>query len=205
MPFDELDYEYAASVATDGSAASIATQQFHAVMGAAQVFLATAIADNHSQMRAISDMAGQTEAGADPKMLVQQLVNELAKAASRATRLEAGFAEQTRELEAIQESLTKSEERAKTDTLTGLPNRRRLEEFFRAAQIAAMEQGEPLSVLLLDIDRFKKFNDSFGHGVGDQVLRHLIERCDRALYLAKSSGRNRVVLESELDRELAAS
>lgn len=233
MPFDELDYDYAASVAqkalqcmadhrvsatpdnfkvwfiysmgvssdlqraidvlidnkrkfdsvinrdlfstyissTDGSAASIATQQLRAVMGAAQVFLATAIADNHSQMRAISDVAGQTEAGVDPKMLVQQLVNELAKAASRATRLEAGFAEKTRELEAIQESLTKSEERAKTDTLTGLPNRRRLEEFFRAEQIAAMEQGEPLSVLLLDIDRFKKFNDSFGHGVGDQVLR----------------------------------
>src|SRR6202022_2933647 len=75
------------------------------------------------------------------------------------------------ELDTIRDSLNKSEERAKTDALTGLPNRHALDEFFRKAQIAAMEQGEPLGVLLIDIDHFKTFNDNFGHGVGDQVLR----------------------------------
>src|SRR3981081_271174 len=98
-------------------------------------------------------------------------MNELAKAATRATKLERSFVEKTRELDAIRDSLNKSEERARTDTLTGLPNRRALDEFFRKAQIAAMENGEPLSVLLIDIDHFKKFNDDFGHGVGDQVLQ----------------------------------
>jgi len=211
-------------------------------------------------------------------------MSELAKAATRATKLEAGFMEKSRELDTIRDSLIKSEERAKTDTLTGLPNRRALEEFFRTAQIAAMEQGDDVSALLIDIDHFKRFNDEFGHGVGDQVLRlmakvlreqvreidlparyggeelivvlpsadlatctaiaerirrsiaeckmtrrstgealpgitvsigvaqfqggesmaDLIDRCDQALYLAKKTGRNRVVTETELVAEKVA-
>ncbi|MGY3077762.1 diguanylate cyclase [Bradyrhizobium sp. LM6.10] len=140
------------------------------MMGAAKDFLATAIADNHSQMQAINEVADQGNAGVDPKALVAQLMNELGRAATRATRLEAGFAEKTRELDVIRDSLSKSEERARTDTLTGLANRRALDEFLRKAQATA-DWGEPLSVLMLDIDHFKTFNDSFGHGVGDQVLR----------------------------------
>ena len=146
------------------------SERLHALMGAAKEFLATAIADNHTQMEAISHVADQGKAGVDPKTLVAQLMNELARASTRATRLEAGFEEKTRELDVIRDSLSKSEERARTDTLTGLANRRALDEFLRKAQTTA-EWGEPLSVLLLDIDHFKTFNDNFGHGVGDQVLR----------------------------------
>ena len=54
--------------APDGSAAALASQQLHAVMDAAQVFLATAIADNHAQMRAIHDVADQGQAGSDPML-----------------------------------------------------------------------------------------------------------------------------------------
>ena len=118
------------------------SQQLHSVMASAKQFLTTAIADNRTQMAAISDVAERTETGVDPKLLVESLMSELAKAATRAAKLEASFAEKSRELDTIRDSLNKSEERAKTDTLTGLPNRRALEEFFRTAQIAAMEKGE---------------------------------------------------------------
>jgi diguanylate cyclase len=259
------------------------SQQLHTVMASAKQFLTVAIADNRSQIQAMNVVADQSEVGVDPKLLVENLLNELAKTVTRATRLEASFVESTRELDVIRDSLNKSEERARTDALTGLPNRHALDEFFRKAQIAAMEKGEPLSALLIDIDHFKSFNDNFGHGVGDQVLRlmakvlrervreidlparyggeeliavlpgadlaacaavaerirrsisectitrrstgeilpsitvsigvgefqmgesmaDLIDRCDRALYLAKGTGRNRVVTENELDRQLA--
>jgi diguanylate cyclase len=167
----ELFENYVGSKASDEAVAFNVSQQLHDVMASAQRFLTAAIAENRDHIAAISDVAEQTEAGVDPKILVESLMRELANAATRATQLEASFNEKSRELDTIRESLLQSEARAKTDTLTGLANRRALEEFFREAQIAAMEQDDPVSILLIDIDHFKRFNDAYGHGVGDQVLR----------------------------------
>jgi diguanylate cyclase len=254
-------------------------EQLKYVLTEAKRFVTNAIADNRTQIRAIGDVAEQADSGFDPRSLVECLMDELTKAATRASELEVNLSETSRELDAIRESLNKAEERANTDTLTGLPNRRAFDEFLRTSQISAMETGEPLSIFLVDIDRFKQFNDDFGHGVGDQVLRlianalrervreqdlparyggeeliavlpctelaiceavaerirrsvadcqitrrstgqllptmtvsigvaqfrpgesttQLIERCDSALYLAKRTGRNRVVTEKQLE------
>ncbi len=60
-----------------------------------------------------------------------------------------------------------------TDSLTGLPNRRRFDEFLTREWRRASRTGATLSMLLIDADRFKELNDRYGHVRGDEVLRQL--------------------------------
>jgi len=60
---------------------------------------------------------------------------------------------------------------ALTDPLTGLGNRKYFDRMIDTAVQNALANGEPLSLLMFDIDHFKSFNDSYGHLTGDQVLR----------------------------------
>jgi len=60
---------------------------------------------------------------------------------------------------------------ARTDTLTGIPNRRLIEEVLRAESTRSKRDGGPFSVVMADVDWFKLINDSFGHQAGDEALR----------------------------------
>jgi diguanylate cyclase (GGDEF)-like protein len=78
---------------------------------------------------------------------------------------------------------------ARSDSLTGLLNRRALGEILDQESERARRYGRPFSVLLLDVDHFKKVNDQLGHDVGDEVLRQLAKTCDRALRGSDRLGR----------------
>lgn len=65
---------------------------------------------------------------------------------------------------------------SETDALTGLANRRRFEQALVRAGDDARRTGRPLSLLVIDADHFKRFNDRYGHAVGDEVLQGLA-RC----------------------------
>ncbi len=64
-------------------------------------------------------------------------------------------------------------ELATIDELTGAKNRRRFREDLELLFAQAVRHGAPLSILMLDIDRFKQYNDTFGHPAGDEVLRRV--------------------------------
>jgi len=77
----------------------------------------------------------------------------------------------------LRENLDQSLELAVTDQLTGLHNRRYMETQLDALVRRAVVGGaEPVALLVIDIDHFKKINDGFGHGVGDEVLREFAVR-----------------------------
>lgn len=63
-----------------------------------------------------------------------------------------------------------------TDSLTGLSNRRFFDKQIGLAFEKAVAGSEPLSLLMIDVDYFKQFNDTFGHQKGDEVLRHVAKR-----------------------------
>lgn len=261
-----------------------APQQLNGIINNAKRFLANAISDNKTQIATLGEVSAHAEANGDPRPIIRTLMFELEKANLRTSALEANFVETANRLEKVQFSLAEAEKRSNTDALTGLANRRSLDDFFRTSLIRAMETGEPLSAFMIDVDHFKKFNDTHGHLIGDQVLRlvakvlqdniregdlaaryggeelaavlpgaglaackevaervrrrisdakltrrttgqeigsvtvsigvaqfrlaesaeSLIERCDRGLYRAKSAGRNQVVIEIEIEDQVAA-
>ncbi|WP_426413411.1 GGDEF domain-containing protein [Bradyrhizobium ganzhouense] len=146
------------------------SERISGVINTVQRLLVEAAEGNHQQISSIKGVVENVGA-VDSRVLLRTLVSELSAAASRATSLEKELAERSSELKAIRTSFEVAEKRSKTDSVTGLPNRRGLDEFLRSKQIVAMERGEPLSILMMDIDHFKRFNDEFGHSVGDQVLR----------------------------------
>ena len=103
--------------------------------------------------------------------------------AGTANRDSAGYvvvlrdATQTKEEERkLKEALERVERLAETDDLTGLANRRRLRDVAEQEWRRCAREGAPLSVLLLDADRFKLFNDRYGHLAGDRCLREIADQ-----------------------------
>jgi diguanylate cyclase (GGDEF)-like protein len=65
------------------------------------------------------------------------------------------------------------QERARIDAVTGLNNRAAMDDALAAAASAYKRTGHPVSLLMIDLDHFKKINDTYGHGVGDDVIRRV--------------------------------
>lgn len=108
---------------------------------------------------------------------LRQVVTGLSTATTRVQRenatLQKRLETSTREVARLREHLEQVRRDAMTDALTNLANRKAFdEELLRACEQAEQER-KPLTLAVLDIDHFKRFNDTWGHQTGDQVLRYV--------------------------------
>jgi diguanylate cyclase len=85
--------------------------------------------------------------------------------------LDADLRGASREVQALRNDLEEARRQAMSDPLTSVANRKAFDERLAREMAAASASGSDLALLLLDIDHFKRFNDSFGHVIGDEALK----------------------------------
>jgi diguanylate cyclase len=131
-----------------------------------------------------SEAYGRTLAGAseslagdqEPKAL-KRMVHDLAAATRRIedenSTLERQLSASTQEVERLREHLEQVRRDAMTDGLTNLANRKAFDDALTRACAEAEGRGGAVTLAVLDIDHFKRFNDTWGHQTGDQVIRYV--------------------------------
>jgi diguanylate cyclase (GGDEF)-like protein len=96
---------------------------------------------------------------------------------------------------------------ARIDALTGVCNRAVFDDVHPTFHTAAIEQNQPYAVVMIDVDRFKAYNDRYGHLAGDDALRNVATAVSSSLrdtdFVARYGGEELVVLLAEVTEEQA--
>lgn len=193
------------------------TVQLALAIGLAAALLASALAWLAARrlsvdLYALADAASGVEAGRPgsdiPAMQSSREVQQLSQSLGRMTHhllaareaMEEKVRLRTLELEAANRAL---DLQARTDVLTGLLNRRGFETQMAFAVALARRSSRPLSLITVDVDHFKRVNDTYGHEAGDEVLRRLARTLESRLrgsdVVARLGGEEFVALLPDTD------
>jgi diguanylate cyclase len=105
------------------------------------------------------------------KSVVAEVLVDTRRMEEQNLQLESQLRESSDQVAQLRANLETVRREAQTDALTGIANRKELDRTLRQAIEEAHRTSQPLSLLMLDIDHFKQFNDNHGHQIGDQVLK----------------------------------
>jgi diguanylate cyclase len=112
----------------------------------------------------------QRDLGAVQKS-VETVVSETRRMVERNQILEKQLATSSTEINSLRQDIEDLRQVTLMDALTGIANRKCFDQRLREATRDAQEAGTPLALVMVDIDHFKRFNDTYGHPLGDEVLR----------------------------------
>lgn len=144
-------------------------------MSRVMAFVGDAEGDTRAYGQALENFTGQMTVGVKNSTsltsLISNLVQDTREMQVQTRTLEDRLSKSTQEIEDLRRNVDALRVAAETDSLTGLANRKSFDQQLVSMAAASRTANSPLSLLLVDIDHFKTFNDTWGHQVGDQVLR----------------------------------
>ncbi len=132
-------------------------------------------AEYKDALSAATGELGTDRSPADVRKLVENLIAATRAMEQRAKNLEGELQASSQQVSELRTKLADVRKESLTDPLTNIANRKAFDDAASAGAAAAAD-GEAVTLLICDIDHFKKFNDSWGHQTGDQVLR-LVASC----------------------------
>ena len=144
--------------------------------------IVTSTSSYHETIGAYSEKVGKASGIGDLNAVLNDIMKETRNAQYNAlkARDEMNYARQEVQkaearVQTLESQLVQMSELVREDQLTGSLNRRGLDETLSREISSANRRGTPLCIALLDLDDFKRLNDTFGHSAGDEVLIHLVK------------------------------
>jgi len=120
-----------------------------------------------NQIDKLADFEGSTEL----KDIIKMVMQDVSNITAQTHKLEKQLEDSSTKIDGLQNNLESARIESRTDALTNIGNRKYFDEKLSDLVETANAGGEGFSLIISDIDFFKKFNDTFGHQVGDQVLK----------------------------------
>lgn len=149
----------------------------------------------------LDNFSGQLSGGTSLEGIreaVTKIVAETRSIAQQNEKLSSQLTEATQQLVEVRQNLDQVHKESQIDALTEVGNRKFFDKELTYAIAEARDNAQPLALLMIDIDHFKKFNDTYGHLIGDQVLRlvahTLVENLKGRDVIARYGGEEFVIL-----------
>lgn len=174
----DVDTLYQKHVARDASPEGLqdVAERLNSELASNLRILGSAAESTQSYGQSLDDAERQLESAADApttKSVIQALVDATKEMSRVNSELTANLNCSRSQVENLEECLKVAREEASKDGLTGLTSRARFDLLLNETILFAAQDGQPISLLMLDIDHFKDFNDKFGHPAGDATLRYV--------------------------------
>ncbi|WP_081717734.1 GGDEF domain-containing protein [Hyphomicrobium nitrativorans] len=163
-----------ASIGGTSSAVARAGQRIERELSKVLELIRGHISSNESYAKSLANAQSrlsELSEGEQVRVIVSLLVAENERMRRDSSELKVKLEESQRQIETLRSNLIEAEEVVLRDPLTGVGNRRCFDIEIEKAIADSRDSGAPLSLVMCDIDHFKRVNDDFGHQVGDEIIK----------------------------------